>query len=606
MKINKNLAILLLLFIIILINYINIFPNEFAWDDEFFVVNNIHIRELKNIPGFFTEPSPGSLYRPLRSTFYTINYQIWHLNVFGYHLNSLILHFLVTVLIFLITINITKKTTFSFVVSLLFAAHPIHTERVTNITGSYDIYGILFMLLSLFFYIIYIKNKKNNYYIFSIISYLLALFSTEEAITLILILFLYDFSFNYKLNIKNIKLLIKKYVPYIAITILYLIIRFSVLNQIGRGEGYFHHSFFSTILTTMKIFVMYIISLFFPFKLVIEHYVKFETSLLSPGFIIPFIVLLSVLFLFIKTYKMSEFSKKNSEHAQTPLVFDKSKLLFFSIGWFLITLLPFSNIFPQVTIMADRYLYLPSYGFCLFLTYLIFKINKINFTRKIENFPLFNKLFHNLLTIKKYSKTIIIILIILITGMFTFLTIQRNTEWKDSFTLYTKDLEKNPLGTKPNEGLALEYKRAGDYDNAIKYASRAIKLSKENYKAYEIIGTSYAYKKDYEKAIFFYKFTLELRNDYYLANNNLGLVYSYIKDFNNSVYYLKRAIESNPNLAKAHHDIATIYAKIEEFELADEEFKKAIEINPYEEEYKKNYKVFRDFLVKNKISLNNS
>ena len=28
--------------------------------------------------------------------------------------------------------------------------------------------------------------------------------------------------------------------------------------------------------------------------------------------------------------------------------------------------------------MADRYLYLPSYGFCLFLAFIIFKIKKIN------------------------------------------------------------------------------------------------------------------------------------------------------------------------------------------------------------------------------------
>ena len=106
MRINKNLAIVLFLFLVVLVNYANIFQNEFVWDDGFFIVENIHIKELNNIPGFFTEPSTGNLYRPLRSVFYTINYQIWHLNVFGCHLNSLILHFLVTILFFFITLNI--------------------------------------------------------------------------------------------------------------------------------------------------------------------------------------------------------------------------------------------------------------------------------------------------------------------------------------------------------------------------------------------------------------------------------------------------------------------------------------------------------------------
>ena len=72
MKVNKKSLVVLSLFILILINYANIFKNDFAWDDDFFIVNNMHIRDLENIPGFFTEPSPGSLYRPLRSVFYTI------------------------------------------------------------------------------------------------------------------------------------------------------------------------------------------------------------------------------------------------------------------------------------------------------------------------------------------------------------------------------------------------------------------------------------------------------------------------------------------------------------------------------------------------------
>src|SRR3989338_2767414 len=129
MGLNKNLAIVVCLFIVVLISYANIFQNEFAWDDEFFIVENIHIRDIKNIPGFFIESSPGFLYRPLRTVFYTINYNIWGLDVFGYHLNSLLLHFFVTVLFFFITSEMTGKAGFSFVVALFFAAHPIHTER---------------------------------------------------------------------------------------------------------------------------------------------------------------------------------------------------------------------------------------------------------------------------------------------------------------------------------------------------------------------------------------------------------------------------------------------------------------------------------------------
>src|SRR3989344_7257573 len=104
---NKNLDSILFLLITILVSYTNIFQNEFVWDDEFFIEENIHIKDLSNIPEFFIEPSTGYLYRPLRGVFYAINYQIWKLNVFGYHLNSLLLHLSITILFFFITLKIT-------------------------------------------------------------------------------------------------------------------------------------------------------------------------------------------------------------------------------------------------------------------------------------------------------------------------------------------------------------------------------------------------------------------------------------------------------------------------------------------------------------------
>lgn len=558
MRVSKNILIVLILFAVILISYGNIFLNEFAWDDEYFIVDNIHIKELKNVPGFFTEPSTGNLYRPLRSVFYTINYQIWNLNPFGYHLNSLLLHFFVTLLLFFITVKITKKTGFSFVAALFFAAHPVHTARITNMTAGFDVFGILFLLLSLFFYIIFSRDGKNNYYFLSIAFYLFALFSTEEAITLILILFLYDFSFNYQINLNNIRLLLKKYIPYIIITIFYLIVRFLVVGQVGRTEAYFQQSFFGTLLTTIKIFAEYIAISFFPFNLTIERVVRFETTLLSSSFIISLLALLLIFFFFIRAY-------------------NRSKILFFSIGWFFITLMPFSNIVPQVTIMADRYLYLPSYGFCLLLAFLIFKIDNINL-------------------IKKYSKFVIVSLIILIAGTYIISTIQRNAEWKDNFTLLSTTVEENPFGTRAHQALALHYRSLEDYEIAAKYASRAIELSNGNYRAYENLGTINAYQKEYDAAIPYYEKSLRLNPDFYLANNNLGLVYSYIGDFNTSISYLKKAIGIEPKLSKAYNDLGTVYAQIGEFDLAIKNMEKSIGINPYQADYYYNLAVVYEFL----------
>jgi len=567
MKLSRNFWIVLALFLVVLLSYANAFRNEFAWDDEFFIVNNMHIQNFDEIPGFFAEPSTGDLYRPLRSVFYSIIYKIWQLNAFGYHLNGFLLHFFITAILFFITLKITDNALLSFVASLFFAAHPIHTARVTNMTASFDLYGILFLLLSLLFYILYSKYGSNrhsssHYYWPSIIFYLLALFSSEEALTLILILALYDFSFNHEINTKNLKAALRKYVPYIAVTVIYLAIRFFVLQKIGRAETYFMGNFYGTFLTTVKIFANYVLIMFFPAGIATERYVKFETSALSINLLISLLALILILFFFWKSY-------------------NQSKILFFSIGWFFITLLPFSNIAPQYTIMADRYLYLPSYGFVLFLALLTFQIKKIE-------------------SIKKYSNMIVVLLVLLIASIYSVLTIQNNAEWRDSFTLLTSSLEKNPLGTKTHNELALYYRdKLQDYDTALKLAFRAIELGSENHNAYENIGTIYAKLGDYDKAILNYKKSIELNPRYYRAHNNLGLIYSYTGNFNASVYYLKQAVSVEPKLAKAHNDLGTVYAKIGEFELAIEEMERSIKINPYEPDYYYNLAVMYKFLKEN-------
>lgn len=540
----------------VLAAYANTSRNEFAWDDQFFIVDNIHTRSLESIPDFFTEPSTGNLYRPVRGVFYTISYKMWGLNELGYHLNAMVLHFLVTLTLFFITLKLTDKKMFSFVAALLFALHPIHTERVTNMTASFDIYGILFLLLSFLLYVIFSKSNKKQYYWMSISLYLLALFSSEEAITLILLLFLYDISFNYELRIKNIQILVKRYLPYIAITLFYLIIRFMVVQRIGRGEYYFEHSFLGTIITTVKIFAQYVMILFAPLNLTIERYVKFETAI-SIGFIMSLAFLALLIFFFIKSYK-------------------QSKILFFSIGWFLITMLPFSNILPQYTIMAERYLYVASFGFVIFITFWIFKIKDIE-------------------PIKKYSKPIIAVLIILIASSYLAITIQRNTEWKDNFTLLSADLEKNPYGTRIHHALALHYRDIKDYGKAEQYASRAIELSSRNYNAYENLGTIRAYQGDYGEAIMLYRKAIELNPDFYLAHNNLGLVYGYIGDLDNSILYLKKAIELEPKLSKAHNDLGIAYANLKRFDDAIKEMEESIRLNPYESDYYYNLALIHDF-----------
>ena len=95
-----------------------------------------------------------------------------------------------------------------------------------------------------------------------------------------------------------------------------------------------------------KVLVKYIWLLIFHFKLTLYHDAATANSLLELKVILPIFVILALIFTAIKSY-------------------NNNKAIAFAIGWFFIALMPFSNIIPLRMLMAERYIYLASFAFCL-------------------------------------------------------------------------------------------------------------------------------------------------------------------------------------------------------------------------------------------------
>ena len=206
-EIQKHRAIIFLIVLISTVVYANTFFNKFVWDDKYFIVENLEIRDLSNIPNFFTRGIMG-VYRPIRTIFYALSYQVWGLNPPGYHLNALFVHILATILIYFIVDSILKKRIVSVVTTLLFATHPIHTESITFITTSFDEIGVVFFLTSFYLYIKTHEQQKNNwFYVSSVIFFILAAFTYEITLVLPFMIILYEFCFFQKRSLEKSKIL---------------------------------------------------------------------------------------------------------------------------------------------------------------------------------------------------------------------------------------------------------------------------------------------------------------------------------------------------------------------------------------------------------------
>ncbi len=566
-KINKSLVAVLLIIFLSVIVYGNIFQNEFVWDDHTFILDRPEIKSFSNIPGFFTTDVDNT-YRPLRSVNYAIIYSIFKKNPFGYHLNALLLHILISILVYFIILKLIDKRNVALVASLLFALHPIHTGRVTNMTAGFDLLGIFFFLLSFYFYIIFSKEKKINYFVYSLIIFVIGLFASEEAAILPFAIILYEFCFNGKFfgkeNLK--KNILKFHVPFFALLIGYVVLRFFVLGIVGRVSEYESPGLFFTSITMAKVFVGYIFLLISPLNLKLFYEVNVADSIFNFDILLSIVALVLILLFTIKRY---------------------NKVVFFCVFWFFITLVPFSNLIPLVVLMAERYLYLPSLGFCFLIGFVFDKIYNWDLDEDV----------------RKKIRVGLIAFIVLLLLSYSFAVVKRNAEWRDNLSLWTETVKDSPYSSRAHDNLGFTYEQAGDYKKAIIEFDKAVKLMPGNYRAHTNLGVALAKVGLYNLSIKELEVSIKINPHHYKTYNKLGLVYSEIKDYDAALDNLAQAVKLNPRYAKGYNDLGTVYGKLGKFNASLNSFETAIKIDKDYGDAHYNLGVLHGFLGEEELAL---
>ena len=191
-----------------------------------------------------------------------------------------------------------KTPILAFLSTLIYLAHPVHTECVTNVKGLDEIAALLFSLLCFNFILNYIETNKNKNLLFALLSLFLGLMSKENAITFILLIpaglyLLYNQKFNVAI----------KYMCWLIIPgILFFLIRAQILgwNPIAGESGELMNNPFLKFVNNKYIYVStaerygtifytllkYIGLLLFPHPLTYDYYPK-QIAIQSIWNIIP-------------------------------------------------------------------------------------------------------------------------------------------------------------------------------------------------------------------------------------------------------------------------------------------------------------------------------
>lgn len=547
------IPILIILFVSFAV-YFNALFCDFVFDDEYQIVDNPWIRDIRNVPTIFSKsvwsfiPGPiiTNYYRPLMHIVYMLNYHLFGLKPWGFHLVNILFHCGVSVLVFLIIRrfltehSVSKSSVYfspPFIAALFFALHPIHTEAVTWIAGLPDVSFAFFYLLSLYLYMLF-RDGAKRCYLLSILSFSVAMLFKEPALTLPIILIVYDYLMK-KLD-ATIFVRIKRYLPYVVVSGIYLLARYYALGSFAPIASYADLSTYESIINVFPLFREYLTSLLWPFNLNLWHTFHPINSLFETKGMISTVVTVIFSVVAVTAYR-------------------KNNVLFFGLLLLVIPLLPVFYIKGIAgKPYAERYLYLPSVGSVLLLAVFLSWVKE--------------KLPRAVMSITIASMVIV--------GAYAAGTINRNNIWKDNLSLWTDAARKSPDNPVAHNEVGLAYASKGLLDIAMVEYQTALRLDPDYPKAHNNLGVAYASEGLLENAIAQFQIALHLNPDYPKAHNNLGNVYTSKGLLDMAMVEYQTALRLAPYYTDAHYNLAVLYRRKGNVAMALGEAEVALKIRP--------------------------
>jgi protein O-mannosyl-transferase len=591
-----------LIFAVCIALYANTLSHDFNQDDSIVITENMFTTQgvsgfggiLGNdtFYGFFKEEGKAALvaggrYRPFTLLMFAFEYQIFGKNPFVGHLVNVLLFGAMCVLIYFLMLKLLKNKAHTegslssirnsglvaLTTALIFAAHPIHTEAVANIKGRDEIMTLLGSLSAVWFALKFYEHKGENNNgrnaLCAFICFFVGLMSKENAITFVVLVPLI-FYFFYHTNVWQS---VKQSLPFLAAAVLFLLIRGAVIGQqFGAeqmelmnnpflklvGNQYVPFDMGEKLATIAFTLGKYIQLLFVPYTLTHDYYPR-HIDIMNFGngqVLLSLAVYAGVMFWMIKNWL-------------------KRSLISFGIAYFLITLSIVSNIvFPVGTNMAERFIFMPSLGFCLIIGVLFEKLVSILRGPLEKNVSTNALMLNGLSDVPKAG----LIGFFLVFMLLSFKTIDRNKAWKDNYTIFTTDIEvsqnsaklQNSVGgetierykNEPNQAI-----KAAKLKEAIAHVLRATEIHPTYKNPYLLLGNAYFYTNEFEKSIQAYETALKLDPNYKDAKQNLQLVYrdggKFIAQQQNNlprgIEFMQKALDLNPKDVETLSLLGTAY-----------------------------------------------
>lgn len=404
-----NWGIALVLSFLTIILFSNTFNHGFTVDDPLVISENKIVKKGISALGEIWSSSylqgynskVDAAYRPMSLSTFALEKSFFGGTASVMHIMHILYYALGIFLCYFFSLKLFKNNkTLAIITTLLYLAHPIHTEVVNNLKSRDEILMMLGIMGMGYYYLEFLNIKKSKYLIYALAFYFVALFSKETAVSFFLIIPLL-YLWNQKVWNKEAY---KHGAYFLGISIFYFLVRTRVVGTYDIDMDYMNNALlaagdniFQRFPDAIMLMGKYLVMLFFPYPLSVDYSynsipMKGWSSIWSYISLIVFGGLLFLSYLGIK----------------------KKKIYGVLIPWFLITMVVASNIFLLIgSTFAERFLFIPSFAFCAGLAALLYH--------------LLNK------------KALYVGIVLAIVA--SIWTMNRNNHWKTDQALFTRDVQ---------------------------------------------------------------------------------------------------------------------------------------------------------------------
>jgi protein O-mannosyl-transferase len=526
--IKKNYLFLIILCVGVILLYLNAQNGHFVSDDYATISQNPMVTDIKD--AFF---HPVMFLNSMHISNWAISSIFGVSNPLAHHIANLISYLFFLVLSFALISKIFGNK-LAYITSIIFSLHPVHVEAVSWISGRIYIFIGIYLLLSFMAFINYFETGKIKYIVWMIVFFALGYLNDWPRIFSfipLVFLYLWYFGWDSKATIEKVK----RFLPYLIglLVIFSIIIIPHVVNRVKAVNGGYNFSdsiFYNPFFQYPTGIAKYLQLLWAPVDLTLYHTLYIFEAWFNWLIILLF---LGIIFYFIK----------------------KDKRIVFALIFFLIVLAPSMAPVKVSWLVAERYIFTASLGFCLFLAILVDDLNI-----KVKNLGY--------------------ILLVPVLCFYTVRVYLRNIDWQTNHNLWVRTVQYSWNSHNAWNNIGDDYDKLGQYENAIKGFGQSYAVKPNYADAYHNQSNIFFKIKRYDLARQGYEMAVSISPALYQSYISLTQVALYQGDLNGAWAYANKLLEAQPNNPQSYYVSGMVLLQAGKDDDGVAYLNKALEISP--------------------------